>query len=274
MHKGYVAAAVIVALSALFVGCSSSSSMGLPTADAPISISPVAPLALTSVPQASPSGLRAVSTPRYTTNDDPHMIAASVRPKAAAVSSFTPPVTPINASTSSRDLKVMTFNLRVATAFDLTNTWDLRRGMVVERIRAFDPDMLGTQEGLEGMENYLQDKLTEYTFFGVGRNDGKDAGEMCGIFYKTSKFDQLDGGHFWLSQNPEKPGTKGWGAWFPRMVTWVKLRPRASVLAGRKFPPGGPPIRDRSAARCLPLEPGPGPANAQPSKWPPEDRHA
>jgi endonuclease/exonuclease/phosphatase family metal-dependent hydrolase len=36
----------------------------------------------------------------------------------------------------------------------------------------------------------------------------------------------LDGGHFWLSKTPTRAGSHGWGALFPRMVTWVKLRPR------------------------------------------------
>ena len=123
------------------------------------------------------------------------------------------------------DLRVMSFNLRVATAFDLWNTWDLRRGQVVGRIRSFDPDILGTQEGLGSMEDYLVKQLPDYTFFGVGRNDGKRSGEMVGVFFRSSRFTKLDGGHFWLSPTPEKPGTRAWGAWFPRMVTWVKLQP-------------------------------------------------
>lgn len=125
------------------------------------------------------------------------------------------------------ELKVMTFNLRVATALDILNTWALRRGMVVDRIREFDPDLLGTQEGLRGQISFLRRQLDEYTFFGAGRSDGKNRGEMCGIFYRTSRFERLDGGHFWLSENPAKPGSKAWGAWFPRMVTWVKLQPRS-----------------------------------------------
>jgi endonuclease/exonuclease/phosphatase family metal-dependent hydrolase len=49
---------------------------------------------------------------------------------------------------------------------------------------------------------------------------------MCGVFFRADKFERLDSGHFWLSEKPGKPGSKGWGAVFPRMVTWVKLRPR------------------------------------------------
>ena len=76
------------------------------------------------------------------------------------------------------------------------------------------------------MEAFLREQLCDYTFFGVGRSDGKRRGEMCGVFFKTARFEWLDGGHFWLTTTPEKPGSRGWGAIFPHMVTWVKLRPR------------------------------------------------
>ena len=123
-------------------------------------------------------------------------------------------------------LRVMTFNLRVRTIFDGRNIWDRRRDAVVERVRAFDPDLLGTQEGLEPMEAYLRQQLRDYTFLGVGRNDGERAGEMCGVFFKTARFEMVEGGHFWLSKTPEMPGSRAWGEIFPRMVTWAKLRPR------------------------------------------------
>ncbi|MEA3210861.1 MAG: hypothetical protein QOE70_3918 [Chthoniobacter sp.] len=124
-----------------------------------------------------------------------------------------------------RELRVMTFNLRVRTIFDGPNIWDRRRDSVVQRVRSFNPDLLGTQEGLDSMETFLRQQLDDYTFVGVGRSDGKLRGEMCGVFFKTARFDLLDGGHFWLSTTPEQPGSRGWGALFPRMVTWVRLRP-------------------------------------------------
>jgi endonuclease/exonuclease/phosphatase family metal-dependent hydrolase len=124
------------------------------------------------------------------------------------------------------ELRVMTFNLRVRTILDGPNIWDRRRELVVQRVRAFDPHLLGTQEGLASMEAFLCEQLGDYTFFGVGRRDGKRHGEMCGVFFKTARFELLAGGHFWLSTTPEKPGSRGWGAISPRMVTWVKLRPR------------------------------------------------
>jgi endonuclease/exonuclease/phosphatase family metal-dependent hydrolase len=127
---------------------------------------------------------------------------------------------------TAHELRVMTFNLRVRTTLDGHNIWDKRRDLVVERVRAFDPDLLATQEGLDSMEAYLRQQLDDYTFRGVGRDDGKQRGEMCGVFFKTARFQLLDGGFFWLSKTPEKPGSRGWAEVWPRVVTWVKLRPR------------------------------------------------
>ena len=98
---------------------------------------------------------------------------------------------------AARELRVMTFNLRVRTILDGPNIWDRRRELVVQRVRAFDPDLLGTQEGLASMEAFLREQFGDYTFFGVGRSDGKRRGEMCGVFFKTARFELLDGGHFW-----------------------------------------------------------------------------
>jgi endonuclease/exonuclease/phosphatase family metal-dependent hydrolase len=127
---------------------------------------------------------------------------------------------------SPHELRVMTFNLRVRTRLDGHNIWDRRRDTVVQRVRAFDADLLGTQEGLATMEDFLREKLDDYTFSGVGRNDGQRRGEMCGVFFKTARFERLDGGTFWLSRTPEKAGSRGWGEVYPRIVTWLKLRPR------------------------------------------------
>jgi endonuclease/exonuclease/phosphatase family metal-dependent hydrolase len=143
--------------------------------------------------------------------------AAGAAGAASAVAALVP---------SPTDLRVMSCNVRVKTLFDLQNHWGLRKKHLVSRIRAFAPDLLGTQECLASQADYLRDQLDGYEFFGAGRNDGKRRGEMCGVFYRADRFEKLDGGHFWLSRDPSKPGSKGWGAWFPRMVTWVKLRPR------------------------------------------------
>lgn len=128
--------------------------------------------------------------------------------------------------TQPTDVRVMTFNIRYGTANDGENHWDKRRDFLIDTIKAFDPDLLGTQETLGFQRDYLAEKLKEYDVLGVGRDDGREAGEMMALYFKRSRFEKIDGGHFWLSETPDNAGSKSWDTSLPRMVTWVKLRDR------------------------------------------------
>jgi endonuclease/exonuclease/phosphatase family metal-dependent hydrolase len=44
--------------------------------------------------------------------------------------------------------------------------------------------------------------------------------------YRTDRFEQLDSGHFWLSETPDVPGSKSWDSSLPRMLSWVVLQDR------------------------------------------------
>jgi endonuclease/exonuclease/phosphatase family metal-dependent hydrolase len=123
-------------------------------------------------------------------------------------------------------LRVMSFNIRFGTADDEQNSWQHRREFVIDTIRAFDPDILGTQETLGFQRDYLAAQLSDYEVLGVGRDDGQDRGEMMALYYRRERFDRLDAGHFWLSESPEVIGSKSWDSSLPRMATWVKLRDR------------------------------------------------
>jgi endonuclease/exonuclease/phosphatase family metal-dependent hydrolase len=132
------------------------------------------------------------------------------------------------------DVRVMSFNIRYGTARDGVNHWDRRKAFLAETIKAFDPDLLGTQETLAFQRDFLAGKFPHLTPFGAGRDDGKEKGEMAALFYRKERFEKLDGGHFWLSGTPDKPGVKGWDAALPRVVTWVKLKDRKN--------PDAPPL--------------------------------
>ena len=101
-------------------------------------------------------------------------------------------------------VRVMSFNIRYGTANDGENRWDLRKDFVVDTIKAFDPDLLGTQETLLFQRQYLEAKLDGYEAWGVGREDGNHAGEQTTLFYKKARFERLDAGHFWLSESPDE----------------------------------------------------------------------
>jgi len=150
-------------------------------------------------------------------------------------------------------VRVMTFNIRYGTAKDGENHWDNRKDFLIDTIKAFDPDLLGTQETLGFQRDYLAEQLPGYGFLGVGRDDGKEQGEMIALYYKQSRFEKLAQGHFWLSDTPDTVGSKSWDSSLPRMVTWVRLQDRKNPAASQilfvntHFDHRGPTARLESA---------------------------
>ncbi len=120
----------------------------------------------------------------------------------------------------------MSFNIRYGLANDGANSWEFRKERVAETIRVDGPDLLGTQEVQKFQLDFLLERLPGYAFAGVGREDGREKGEYCALFYREDRFENLGSGHFWLSATPEVPGSRSWDTSMSRMVTWVRLRDR------------------------------------------------
>jgi endonuclease/exonuclease/phosphatase family metal-dependent hydrolase len=133
----------------------------------------------------------------------------------------------------SQQLNIGTYNLRYDNADDSVNGngWRLRYPVMANIIKFNDLDIFGTQEGLQHMLVNLADSLPGYKWIGIGRDDGKEAGEHSAIFYKTAKFKILKQGNFWLSTDTEKPN-KGWDAVLPRICTWAEFE---EIKTGFKF---------------------------------------
>jgi len=129
------------------------------------------------------------------------------------------------------EFNVATYNLRLNTSEDGLNAWPLRKDAVKELIRYHQIDLLGTQEGYADQLEDLTGS-TGYDYVGVGRDDGKRAGEHSAILYRSERFTVLAHGDFWLSPTPDVPG-KGWDAkCCNRISSWARLRERRS---GREF---------------------------------------
>ncbi len=126
-----------------------------------------------------------------------------------------------------QNYSAMTYNIRYSTPNDGENQWELRKEWVASIVSFYEPDVLGIQEGLQDQVQYLDSVLTNYSYEGVGRDDGKEAGEYAAIFYKHDKLTVLDSGTFWLSETPDEP-SYGWGANFRRISTWAKFRSKES----------------------------------------------
>ncbi len=131
----------------------------------------------------------------------------------------------------SQQMNIITFNIRYNTPNDGINAWPNRIEMVKGLMEFHDPDIFGLQEALVGQIEDIHNNLAEYTWFGVGRDDGEKGGEFSPIFYKKSKFILLKHGTFWLSETPDKP-SKGWDAALNRIVTWGKFQ---SKVTGKQF---------------------------------------
>jgi len=135
-------------------------------------------------------------------------------------------------SAQAQNFIVGSYNLRYENTHDTGNLWVSRAPVIESLIRFYDFDILGTQEGLIGMINDLSKALPQYERYGIGRDDGKDAGEHSAIFFKKDKFTLLKHGDFWLSQTPDKPSL-GWDATCcNRICSWVYLQDK---ITKKKF---------------------------------------
>lgn len=137
----------------------------------------------------------------------------------------------IPATLVAQQMNIITFNIRYNTPNDGINAWPNRIEMVSGLLKFHDPDIFGLQEALIGQIDDIQNNLTEYEWFGVGRDDGKKAGEFSPIFFNKSKFILLKQGTFWLSETPEKP-SKSWDAALNRIVSWGRFK---SKVTGKQF---------------------------------------
>jgi endonuclease/exonuclease/phosphatase family metal-dependent hydrolase len=123
----------------------------------------------------------------------------------------------------SQSLKVMTYNIRYDNPDDGVNAWPKRIDKVTALIRKHNPDIIGVQEALHHQLQDLVRVLPDYSYVGVGRDDGKEKGEFSAILFRNSRFGLLSDSTFWLSETPTVPGSKSWDAAITRLVTKAKF---------------------------------------------------
>ena len=121
------------------------------------------------------------------------------------------------------DLKVMSYNIRMGTAKDGTNSWEYRYPATAMMIQDQRPDVFGVQEAFDFQIRFIEDNFTDYDCVGVGRDNGKSEGEHMSIFWNKKTIKMIKWGTFWLSETPEKP-SKGWDAACKRTATWALMK--------------------------------------------------
>lgn len=125
--------------------------------------------------------------------------------------------------TMAQNVRIITYNIRFNNPDDGLNAWPNRSSQVSALLDFHQADIFGLQEALIGQIEDIQARLPQMKWVGVGRDDGKKAGEFSPLFYNSEKFTALQQGWFWLSETPEKPGL-GWDAACNRICTWLLLK--------------------------------------------------
>lgn len=128
-------------------------------------------------------------------------------------------------------LTVMSYNIRMGSAKDGTNSWEYRYPASAMMIMDQKPDIFGLQEAFDYQQKYLKEYCPGYKCIGVGRENGKSRGEHMSIFYNKKRIKLLDWGTFWLSETPSKP-SMGWDAACHRTATWALMKDKTT---GKKF---------------------------------------
>lgn len=111
------------------------------------------------------------------------------------------------------------------------NAWTNRLPRLLKVVADRQFDIIGFQEAMPEQVKDLVKSLPEWNHIGVGRGK-KGSDETVCIFFKKDRFELCDSGTFWLSENPNEPGSKSWGAAWPRICTWGVFRDKKT---GKKF---------------------------------------
>lgn len=136
-------------------------------------------------------------------------------------------------SRPSEAIRVGTYNIRLSPGDRGTpNDWEERKADLVDLVKKLDLDAFGMQEVCPDQAQYLRENLPEFAFVGDHRGADRKTDEASPVFYRKSRFEAEKRGTFWLSETPEVPGLKGWGAACPRVCSYLILRDRGT---GKRF---------------------------------------
>lgn len=160
----------------------------------------------------------------------------------------------ISFSATSQELKIMSYNIKLDYPKEGKNSWTNRKPFMMNQIKFYEPDVLGVQEAMPNQMKDLDALLTNYSFVGVGRDDGKDEGEYSAIFYRKDDLEVLESSTFWLSQTPDRVGM-GWDAVCNRVCTYALFQHKTTKkkfwVFNTHFDHVGKEARSKSAVLIL-----------------------
>jgi endonuclease/exonuclease/phosphatase family metal-dependent hydrolase len=135
-------------------------------------------------------------------------------------------------------IRVLTWNILHGTERGMPWTrygWPIRKKAIEATLSAVKPDILCVQEALEEQVRFLAKILPGHRRVGVGRDDGRSAGEHCSILFDRTRFEELGSGTFWLEEPADIPPAAQLRLGPKRICTWVRLRDRKTGRAFRVY---------------------------------------
>lgn len=125
------------------------------------------------------------------------------------------------------NLVLISSNIRFDNPDDGANAWPHRKTILSEILLSHDPHIIATQEGRKGQLKEFGDLLGQFEIVDHHR-EWIDERMYPSFFLKKEKFKLLSSNDFWLSETPHQAGSLSFGSAFPRLMTWMNLRPENS----------------------------------------------
>ena len=137
----------------------------------------------------------------------------------------------VNIDCDAQEINVMSYNIRYASPNDGPNLWQKRKDEMINILRKIKPNIIGLQEVVHSQLIDIKEGMNEYSFIGVGREDGKTKGEYSPIFYSNKELKLLESNTFWLSETPDQISV-GWDAALERVCTYARF---FQIKSGKEF---------------------------------------
>ena len=145
-----------------------------------------------------------------------------------------------DANAPALNIRVITHNIRYATKspFKGEELWSIRRPRLCAQIKfnsVLPESFICLQEVLHQQLLDILASLNptsemhqpEWKAIGVGRDDGKEAGEYSPILYRPDIWQLVGSSHRWLRPDYTSPG-KGWDASSIRIITYARFQHKSS----------------------------------------------
>jgi len=119
-------------------------------------------------------------------------------------------------------MRILTCNIRGASAPDGENNWPYRNELCADVIRACAADIICFQEMQGDQFDYFHPRLADYDRHAMP-DEETEHNPLNAIFYRKDAFTRIAAGGYWLSETPEAARSSSWDSACIRWANWLRL---------------------------------------------------